>query len=210
MDKIDNLLVVHPVSKVNNNLKREPSHERNGKNIIIKYCDDIYYRDILLEKLAEEIMRFEVYKAKLVELEKKLEKIEKSKIVVAPLKPDIILTDVKKVNVNELNKKSTISKAIQAYNNTLEQSVLKKEKNSALVPKEEKISVWQKIKKAVKSLFSDEVENQKNDTKLNNYENNFKYNQFRQSIPKATIQIKNKTNDKEKKQETNHILDRYA
>ncbi len=215
LDKKDNYIIVHPIPKTNNNLKREPSYNRN--NNFRKYNDDIYYKDELLAKLAEEIMKIEIYKSKIAELEKRLEAIERSKIVT--VKQDIILTNVKKVNINDLNKSATKSKAVQVYTNNMKQKLVKKEANSnAIIPKEEKNSLWQRIKKAVKSFFSSEQTEEKNNNIkqtniiLDNREfgNNQRYNQFKQSIPKITVQVNLKNKDNEKKKTSEYILDKYA
>lgn len=212
MDKKDNFIIIYPTPQANNNLNRDSSHNRNRKNDSTKHGDEIYYRDIMLEKLAEEIMKIELNKARLAELEKKLEQLGRSQIVTAPLQQNTILTNVKKVNINDLDRNATKLRAVQAYTNIARQLPAKQEvnNNNNIIPKEEKISLWQRIKKAVKSFFSEEKENKENDIQLNNVDKSLKYNQFRQSIPKTTVKIDVKNRDNVNVKEPKHILDRYA
>lgn len=212
MDKKDNFIIIYPTPQANNNLNRDSSHNRNRKNDSTKHGDEIYYRDIMLEKLAEEIMKIELNKARLAELEKKLEQLGRSQIVTAPLQQNTILTNVKKVNINDLDRNATKLRAVQAYTNIARQLPAKQEvnNNNIIIPKEEKISLWQRIKKAVKSFFSEEKENKENDIQLNNVDKSLKYNQFRQSIPKTTVKIDVKNRDNVNVKEPKHILDRYA
>lgn len=212
MDKKDNFIIIYPTPQANNNLNRDSSHNRNRKNDSTKHGDEIYYRDIMLEKLAEEIMKIELNKARLAELEKKLEQLGRSQIVTAPLQQNTILTNVKKVNINDLDRNATKLRAVQAYTNIARQLPAKQEvnNNNNIIPKEEKISLWQRIKKAVKSFFSEEKENKENDIQLNNVDKSLKYNQFRQSISKTTVKIDVKNRDNVNVKEPKHILDRYA
>lgn len=221
MEKENKAMRVHPTPISHNNTKRELNYERNKRPQYLQYGDDIYYKDVLLERLAQEIMRFEMYKAKINELEKRLETLEKSKIVTAPVKVDKPIRKVEIVDVKNLkNNNIKTQRAIQIYSTNAKVQVEPAKQLKPQVPvvvKEEKVSLWQKIKKAVKSFFAEDEKTEsiklepQTWSQQNNNSSNMKSTQFRQSIPKTTIKIDvNKNTNTTIKKEQNHILDRYA
>ena len=218
MEKENKAMRVHPTPISHNNTKRESYYGRNSRNPYLQYGDDIYYKDVLLERLAQEIMRFEMYKAKINELEKRLEELEKSKIVTAPVKVDKPIRKVEIVDVKALKSNNIRNqRAIQTYSTNAKIKVETEKPTLPIAVKEEKISWWQKIKNAVKSFFAEEEKpvsikpEPQTWSQQNNSSSNMKSTQFRQSIPKTTIKIDvNKNTNTTIKKEQNHIFDRYA
>lgn len=213
-----NIIITYPTSSVRNNLNQHREFEQ-GK-AMIPYST-VYYSDVLASILRE-----------LRELQEKVNKIDErlsseleKKIVTAPLREDTIFNDALKrreaivatrtapthyIPTSSLTAQNYI-KATQAYTTNMNQNIIKP---LPIETKTEKPSFWQKIKKAVKGFFGVDTQVPKENTQLNysnnSKNNNQKYNQFRESIPKKTIEIKVQTNNKPKAKPTEHIFDRYA
>lgn len=202
---------VYPTPKANNN--------RGYQQYRPTYSGKTYYDTILENRLKEEKNRREQLERKVNSLEDRVKKIEKSKIVTAPLKNDIILDDAMKRRQQITAKRNDITsqRVIQAYKQTMSQTPVQKPIISNLnIQKVEKPSLWQKFKKSLKNFFADGSEVQKNSVQHNNSNNlnnssNYKYNQFRQSIQKTTINTNiSKQNNNSNRKSIDHTFDRYA
>lgn len=199
---------VYPTPKANNN--------RGYQQYRPTYSGKTYYDTILENRLKEEKNRREQLERKVNSLEDRVKKIEKSKIVTAPLKNDIILDDAMKRRQQITAKRNDITsqRVIQAYKQTMSQIPVQKPIiNNVNTQRVEKPSLWQRFKKSVKDFFADGSEVQKSSVQHNNSNNssNYKYNQFRQSIQKTTINTNiSKQNDNSKRKIIDHTFDRYA
>lgn len=165
MDKVSK---ISPSSKVNNNSKPQDAYSQGERR------DAQRDRALQQKMLYEQALQLEKQLEKAKSIVRDLEKIKKgmeSKIVAAPVKPSEVTVpikhDIKRVDINQMDRYAGQKRAIQAYTgsvrpktrpattqvNSYKQPVVEKPQTSIMKFEPKKTSLWDKMKKAIKNFF---------------------------------------------------------